>query len=112
MFPFLRFCQPISDYGDTFFVKAATERQRKLRDASGSKSRREPYEIGRDEIATVGTASATLSVAGPALFGWHSGSLASLFNRFAAENEPAKEQHIGKNQQRGYRGYGIADLMA
>src|ERR1700676_695209 len=38
------------------------ERQRKLREASRSKSRREPYEIGRDEIATVGTASATLSV--------------------------------------------------
>jgi hypothetical protein len=35
------------------FVKAATDQQRKLRDASGSESRREPYEIGRDEIGRV-----------------------------------------------------------
>jgi hypothetical protein len=34
-------------------VKAATDQQRKLRDASGSESRREPYEIGRDEIGRV-----------------------------------------------------------
>jgi hypothetical protein len=49
---------------------------------------------------------------GRPLLGWHSGSLTGLFNRFAAENEPAKEQHIGKNQQRGYRGYGIADFVS
>jgi hypothetical protein len=44
------------------------------------------------------------------LLGWHGG--ASLFNRLAAENEPTKEQHIGKNQQRGYRGYRIADFVS
>ena len=56
--------------------------------------------------------SKLISYGGVALLGWHSGSLASLFNWFAAENEPAKEQHIGKNQQRGYRGYGIADFVS
>ena len=49
---------------------------------------------------------------GPTLLGWHGGSLASQFTGFAAENKPAKEQHIGKNQQRRYRGYRFADFMS